>query len=279
MDCLLSIITVNRNNAAGLEKTLLSINAQTCKDFEHIIIDGASDDGSVDVIKKYDDGCVERRWISEPDTGIYNAMNKGIRMAKGEYLQFLNSGDCLVDSHVVCKIMPFLQQEGCAPILFGNMRKQRPDGSVFCNRNLPSISFYTFYKGTINHSPSFISQDLFKKYGMYDENFKIVSDWKWFLEVVGLNNETVRYVNIDISLFDMTGISETNKELDAAERRQVLERELPPMILADYDNYGFAISQYNRLQNYPIFYKICWFIERCLFKYEKWFPKNIIKHP
>lgn len=276
-DSRLSIITINRNNAAGLEKTLLSINAQTCKDFEHIIIDGASDDGSVEIIKKYDDGSVERRWISEPDTGIYNAMNNGIRMAKGEYLQFVNSGDCLVDCDVTGKMLQKLRQSSYPPVLYGNMQKQFPDGKIICNRNLPPHTFYTFYVGTINHSSSYIEKKMFDKYGLYDESFKIVSDWKWFLQVVGVHGEKAVYVNVDVTLFDMCGISETNKLLNAEERRKVLESELPPQILADYDKYGVAMSQTDRLRKYPFFYKIVWFIERCLFKYEKLFPKNIVK--
>ena len=105
----LSIITINRNNAAGLRKTIESVVSQTYTDFEYIIIDGASTDGSVEVIKEYaeatlpcGEGLGERLyWVSEPDKGIYNAMNKGILKAQGEYLLFLNSGDWLVDKDVI----------------------------------------------------------------------------------------------------------------------------------------------------------------------------------
>ena len=99
---ILTIITINYNNAAGLEKTMQSVLTQTCGDFEYIVVDGGSKDGSTDVIKRFEKGFGGRLcWTSEPDNGIYNAMNKGIVKASGEYLEFLNSGDCLVDDNVV----------------------------------------------------------------------------------------------------------------------------------------------------------------------------------
>jgi glycosyltransferase involved in cell wall biosynthesis len=93
----LSIITINKDNARGLEKTIQSVMGQTYNDFEYIVIDGASSDDSVDIIKRYADRMTY--WVSEPDTGIYNAMNKGIRKAQGEYCLFLNSGDVLINSN------------------------------------------------------------------------------------------------------------------------------------------------------------------------------------
>ena len=109
----LSIITINFNDAKGLEKTIQSVINQTYKDFEYIVVDGASTDGSVDVIKKYSNKLTH--WVSEPDTGIYNAMNKGTRMASGEYCLYLNSGDFLADNDVLEKAFNynFFQYRGC----------------------------------------------------------------------------------------------------------------------------------------------------------------------
>ena len=98
----LSIITINLNNAAGLRKTIESVVNQTFTDYEYLIIDGGSTDGSVEVIKEFADKITY--WVSEPDKGIYNAMNKGILKARGEYLQFLNSGDWLVDNEVLFRV-------------------------------------------------------------------------------------------------------------------------------------------------------------------------------
>ena len=97
----LSIVTINRNNANGLEKTMQSVASQSFKEFEYIVVDGASTDGSVDVIRSHEADCAHLKWVSEPDSGIYNAMNKGLQMATGDYVQILNSGDCLAASDVM----------------------------------------------------------------------------------------------------------------------------------------------------------------------------------
>lgn len=267
----LSIITINRNNAAGLEKTLQSVASQTFKDFEYVVIDGASTDGSVEVIKKYESQFAHLKWVSEPDTGIYNAMNKGIRMAAGKYIQILNSADCLAASDVTERMLTALEQADETSILYGNMVKCFSDGrrmvdKCFAGQEITMLGMFT---GTLNHDPAYIRRDLFEKYGYYDETLKIVSDWKWYLQAIILGDEKPRYVDMDVTLFDMTGISETNKELDKAERKQVLVQLFPKTILADYERFAFPIDQIKRLQRHPWAYKLVWFLERCLFKIEK----------
>ena len=267
----LSIITINRNNAAGLEKTLLSVATQTFKEFEYIVIDGASTDDSVDVIKKHESQFAHLKWVSEPDKGIYNAMNKGIRMASGDYIQILNSADCLSAPEVTQRMLAELEKQGNPVILYGNMIKCFPDGrrmvdKCFAGQEITMLGMFT---GTLNHDPAYIRRDLFEKYGYYDESLKIVSDWKWYLQAIILGGEKPHYVDMDVTLFDMTGISETNKELDRAERKQVLEQLFPRTVLADYERFAFPIDQIKRLQRHPWAYKMVWFLERCLFKLEK----------
>ena len=268
---ILSIITINRNNAAGLEKTMRSVAAQTFVDFEYIVIDGASTDESVKVIRSLEASFGDRiKWISEPDKGIYNAMNKGIRMASGEYLQFLNSGDTLVSDDVTMRMKEALKGNGFPPILYGNMLKDMPDGYMrdrcFAGKE---ITFLGFYTGTLNHSPAYIQKALFDEYGLYDESLKIVSDWKWYLQVIILGGKKPVYTDLDVSLFDMTGISETNKKLDKAERKRVLNELIPSTILADYDRWSFSIGQMRRLKRHPWAYRLVWLLERVLFKIEK----------
>lgn len=268
----LSIITINRDNAEGLEKTIHSVLKQIRRDFEYIIIDGASSDNSLEVIKRYSRECPIRiSWISEADNGIYNAMNKGIRMASGEYIQFLNSGDCLASDDVTEKMMASLKAKDYPSILYGNMLKDMPDGKLMRDRCFAGqdITLLGFYLGTLNHSPTYIRRDLFEKYGLYDESLRIVSDWKWYLQAIILGEEKPVYADIDVTLFDMNGISETNKTLDKAERKQVLEQLIPHTILVDYDHCAFPIDQMKRLKRHPWAYKLVWFIERCLFKVEK----------
>ena len=281
----LSIITINLNNDACLRKTMQSVLSQTSMDFEYIIIDGGSTDDSVEVIKSFtkispgvytpqadkqpDSRSPITYWVSEPDTGIYNAMNKGIRVARGDYCQFLNSGDWLASSRVTEQMLENVPEKG---ILIGNMLKVITDDKVLrdCGMEFTQPTFLTFYGGTLNHSPAYIRRELFTRYGLYDENLRIVSDWKWYLQVVGLNNEPVSYIDKDVSCFEMTGISNVNRDQERRERRQVLKALIPGSVLADYDRFYFHIMQILRIKKSKWLFGLFWFSERCLFKIEKW---------
>ena len=318
----LSIVTINYNNAEGLRRTLNSVTAQTYHDIEHIVVDGGSTDGSVDVIKEYvrnvermndeiivrDEARKERMnviWSSEPDHGIYNAMNKGIEIALGkrivnadhttssnslndnrstlnesqsDYIQILNSGDILaspdVTERMMSAILSFirstLNDKIDVPILYGNMiKKDYTTGRILGKSREVEYSLRQYYSSTMNHDCCYIRRDLFDTYGLYDENLKIVSDWKWFLQAIGLGKVKPVYVDIDVTIFDASGISETNLELRNKERRQVLEEVLPPAILADYDKYAFPMEQYNRMKKYHL-WPIVYFMERVLFKLNNW---------
>ncbi|HEY5588985.1 MAG TPA: glycosyltransferase family 2 protein, partial [Candidatus Paceibacterota bacterium] len=274
----LSIITVNYNNAEGLKKTIDSVLCQTSKDFEYIVVDGASTDNSLEIIVQFENLKIQQfenekiefasnhfQWISEPDMGIYHAMNKGIVLAKGEYIQFLNSGDSLVTADVTERMLACLfpspdiyrdQGEGVGArslILYGNMLKQLPNRILrdrgFAGRMPTMLDFYT---GTLNHSPAYIKRSLFETYGLYDENMKIVSDWKWYLKVIILNGVIPVYKDIDVTLFDMNGISTINSDLDKGERKQVLSEILPNSVLADYERWTFSIDQIKRINRYWI---------------------------
>ncbi len=160
-------------------------------------------------------------------------MNKGIRVANGKYLLFLNSGDWLYENVALDKVADKLTD---CDVLYGNMMKVFPDGKKHLDKgvNGNEITFKTFAEGTINHSSSLIKRELFIKYGFYDENLKIVSDWKFFLITLGLNNAVIKYVDYTFSYFDMTGISNSNIELRNRERLKVLQEEIPFPIYADY---------------------------------------------
>ena len=288
----LSIITINYNNAEGLRKTLASVASQTYAEIEHIIIDGGSTDESVEILEAYPQPLPERRgeitedkfptqnpahkviWVSEKDNGIYNAMNKGIRMATGNYIQILNSGDMLFDAHVTQRMNEHLaqinsQHEKPIGILYGNMIKVNAAGEVVGRSGYTEYSLRQFYSSTLNHDCAYIRKDLFEEYGLYDENLKIVSDWKWYLQAIGLGRVKPVYVDIDVTIFDDGGISETNLALRNKERRQVLEELLPPAVLWDYDTHAFEMEQMKRLRRWKL-YPVVYFMERVCFKFEKW---------
>ena len=262
----LTIITINYNNASGLRKTIESVVNQTSLEFEYIVIDGASTDGSIEIIKEFKDKITF--WVSEPDTGIYNAMNKGIHSAKGKYCQFLNSGDSLVTPNVTESMLLNLPDTG---IVIGNMLKRLTSGKILRDKGTGNKkpTFLTFYTGTLNHSSAYINRSLFEKYGCYDENLKIVSDWKFYLIAVGLNNEKVAYRDIDVSCFDMNGISNTNTSLVKAERLKVLQETLSVAIFADYEKHATSILQMKRISKYKLTKWMVWLIERVLFKMEQ----------
>lgn len=215
----LSVITINYNNRDGLIKTIESVVNQTCRDFEYIIIDGGSTDGSVDVIKQYADKI--DYWVSEPDKGIYNAMNKGIAVAHGEYLNFMNSGDCFYESTVVENVLPNLCS---ADFYVGNIYVDNNGqlsllNSSFVNHNLLNQIIFS----GIPHQATFIRKETFDKFGYYREDLKIVSDFDHFYKAIMLNNADIQPMNIAIVIYDNSGIS-SNYQLTQTERLLCLEK-------------------------------------------------------
>lgn len=273
---ILSIITINYNNAEGLKKTLASVAAQTVTVFEHVVVDGASTDGSADIIREYaEKASYSVRWVSEPDKGIYNAMNKGLRMASGEYIEILNSGDTFATKESTAQMQDALKQTLFPPILYGNMLKDYGGKLVRdnCGGTLfrPN-SFLYFYKGTLNHDCAYIRRELFEKYGYYNEEMRICSDWEWYVKAIAIGGEKTVYVNVDVTIFDMEGVSESggkNRDVIIKERRGYLEQVLPKSVLSDYDNYAFPIEQYRRLKKHHL-WGVVGILERVLFKFEKW---------
>lgn len=213
----LSVITICYNIKDEIQRTCESIKSQTNQDFEWIVVDGGSTDGTVDILNKYKSYMTV--FISEPDKGIYNAMNKGIKLAKGEYLNFMNGGDCFASSDVVEKFYkcPALG----ADVIYGNVNIIDENGNrTFAN--IPaSVDKLYFYNGyTINHQASFIKRELFTQYGLYNEDYKIVSDWeKWIIFII--NNCRFQYWHETIGNFYLGGISSVNLKLHRKEVDEV----------------------------------------------------------
>lgn len=239
----LSIITVNLNNASGLKRTIDSVRNQTASgQFEHVIIDGSSSDGSLDVINEYDYS--DLIWISEKDSGVYEAMNKGVKLAHGDYLLFLNSGDVLYDKSVINDALPELDKN--VGLVIGRIVLDKTQEVTPVESELSLLSIYSSY---IPHPASFIRRDLLEK-RPYDQQLRICSDWKFFLETLILDGVDYKCIDRIISVFDQTGLSSTHYEIIAREKRQILSECVPERVLTDYQAFtkwkDFDVSTYDR---------------------------------
>lgn len=230
----LSVVTITYNNIQGLQRTIQSFTSQTilsCQEadmqVEHIIVDGGSTDGSVDVIREYASlhhTPYTVHWISEKDNGVYDAQNKGIGMATGDYCYFLNAGDVLISNDVLERMMT----GASAGIVYGNELVVDKFGKVVgrCN-GVDNPSFLQLYQSCMKHQASFIQRDLFHTYGVYDAEMRICSDWEWFWRVIGFHKDvTLEYRDVDVAYFGNDGISYSHPDICAKERQMVLDRYL-----------------------------------------------------
>lgn len=228
----ISVITINYNNMEGFEKTLSNVTSQNFENFEYIIIDGGSSDGSQNLIKKYSSKISYS--ISETDNGIYHAMNKGIQAAKGQYLIFINSGDHFYDCSALMSAESFL--DGKTDIITGKLNVVDTKKHInFIIENPSTLNFRTLFEGTILHPCTFIKRSCFSKVGMYDEGLKIVSDWKWFLLAATKFGLSYKTIPITISTFYLDGVSELpeNQQKINHERQITLLEEFP-LFVEDY---------------------------------------------
>lgn len=237
----ISIITINFNNDTGLKNTIDSVISQKYHDYEYIIIDGGSSDNSTNILKQYSDKL--KFWCSEPNNGIYNAMNKGIDHASGDYILFLNSGDSLYDDEALLHVAPSL---GNHDIVYGDLMlcetdQERP-------QLYPDIVTIAYMRqGSLPHPASFIRRQLFDN-EKYDESFRIVADWVFFCKKVIYENCSTLHVPAIISRFLMDGIS-NNKEKHNIERERADKLLFPPLIAEMAD----TLSLYESRNLIPVF--------------------------
>ncbi len=226
-----SIITINYNHREGLLRTIKSVINQTRSDYEFIIIDGGSNDGSLDIIKE-NSGHITY-WVSERDKGVYNAMNKGIVQAQGDYINFMNSGDSFYDNHVLENVSQLMDN---SDFIIGKDYNQDPEtGEVFTTILPTRLSMAAFYMWTLPHQSAFIRRSLFSD-SLYDENLRIVADWKFYMDKIVFEGKSVQLLDAIISNREQGGmsISQSNKTIE--ERKKVLSGILPPGIYKDYES-------------------------------------------
>jgi len=243
----LSIITVNLNDKNGLTATFESVFQQTFTDFEYIVIDGNSTDGSKEVIEAHKK---ELNYsVSEPDTGVYNAMNKGIARCRAEYCLFLNSGDVLYNKDSLKNVFSSKPTED---IIYGNSL----NGDIFSTYPEKITPLYLFRKPVL-HQASFIKRELFSKLGFYNESYKIVADWEFYLKAFLAEKCSYKYIDTPIARFDMEGLSNQNSDLLEKERTNML-KEFFKDRYEEYSVYSEMQDElikvkkkYNDIKNYP----------------------------
>ncbi len=316
----LSIITINYNDAIGLQRTLDSVRSQTFTDYEQIIVDGGSSDSSISILKdevskltspsgdgraisafgeiygkpttskKKDSKTasllkqenLEHSWrytserlkiVSEPDKGVYDAQNKGIQMATGEYCFFLNAGDVFCSENVLERIFVNKEQgvkNKEADIIYGNEPVVEKGKRVGYCKGVENPTFLDLYNSCMKHQATFISRELFNRFGMYDINLRIVADWEWFFRVIAFHDDvTLQYVDVDVANFDNEGVSNRSPELCREERQMVLDRYMSKRMQADY----VLLAKYHNLR-YIDKSKILVFFQRIIGKIGKMLYKK-----
>lgn len=237
-------------------KTIESVIDLTCTGYEYIIIDGGSTDGSREIIEYYASRL--SFWVSEPDKGIYHAMNKGIEKAKGEYLLFLNSGDFIVDRNVLEKIN---QANITEDIVVGDCNVSENGKVIFHATPPDEISLAAFYGGTIPHQSAFIKREMFQKIGYYSENYRIHSDLEFFIKALIIEKCSYRHLSITVSDYNTEGISGKGSgrtESEEKEYDEILNQLIPSSILKDYATWKYLQDEWkilNWVQSKPLLYR------------------------
>ena len=235
----ITVVTVVYNDKDGLQFTIPSVLNQTYNNIEYIIIDGGSTDGTVDVIRKYEKHLAY--WCSEPDRGIYDAMNKGIGKATGDWICFMNAKDCFADSNVLEKLQDVFC--GDADVIVGNtLMKDNHQLREFVakknrnisSRNVTSMGFY--------HQSSFVRTELARKYP-FQTKYKLAADFGMFYEL-HKNNHAFHYVEFPISYFDVTGVSTNSVYMGKLETFSIVHPNSPIMNMVR----AFLVTQLLRVR-------------------------------
>jgi hypothetical protein len=250
-----SIITVCYNEAADIKETLDSVVRQTSSDYEWIVVDGGSTDGTKDILEQYASRFAW--WCSEPDKGTYNAMNKGARHAMGEYLIFMNGGDCFHDEHVLETMSAHLS----ADIVEG--QALRKDNHQLLHEHDADIIRQLLVDG-INHQSVFIRRKLLLQYP-YDEKYKIVADWKFWLQTLLRDRCSYAQVAIPVADIDMTGMTYSQFATNLKERDEVLAELRSDEVLSPIAG---VLREYNYLSHNTLVQYTTYLDKNCRWGYE-----------
>lgn len=218
----ITIITVNRNNASGLERTILSVASQTYENIEYIVVDGASTDASREVILRYQETISD--WSGEPDSGIYHAMNKGIDLAKGDYVLFVNSGDELIHDAVIDRVVRRIEDNEYPDVVHGDVLVLSLKGEPSRIKRIESPNKFFLYFDSFHHQAMLYKRSVFLDHGTYNEDLRVYADHEYTLRVLYRQGLSIVYIPEMICLFwhgEGASSSSGNAVSNADERKQL----------------------------------------------------------
>ncbi len=222
MNPLISIITVNYNGGDSLERTMQSVFQQTYKNYEYIVVDGASKDNSFEIITRHSSQLAY--FVSEPDKGVYDAMNKALTKCKGEWVYFLNSKDTFIDQHVLSNVASNLERSGFS-VVAGYVQTVEPDIGLYPKKHVdgsPRLLFNTHFC----HQALFVRREAYLKQGMYDPRFRVFADFHTIYRIIADEGGYEKVEQV-FALYDLGGISANwRKSVKIFREREVIFAEL-----------------------------------------------------
>lgn len=217
-----SIVTVCFNAENDIEETIRSVIGQNFKDYEYVVIDGNSTDNTTNIIRKYENKLDV--FLSEENHGVYNAMNKGIKCSKGDYIYFLNAGDRFLHDEVLTLINNAINRLKMPKLFLGSVIRfsTRTGFTKKITYHFKKLDLIGIIEKTLNHQAIFVSKDTFQSIGLFREDLKIKADHEWFIRMFCSDNQRLYYEDIVISLYKDEGLSSSNYSLNRDEKRQMI---------------------------------------------------------
>lgn len=275
----ITIITVSYNAEDTIERAIYSVINQTYKDIEYIVVDGASSDKTVDIIKKYQDKITY--WISEKDSGIYNAMNKGIKIAQGEYIQFLNADDFFINKDIISNIVNEIKKNNypeilSAPVWAVDLNGFQKIKEGFLKNDIESIKSGVM----LPHQGLFVKREILLKY-KFDESYRIVADFEQLYRCIR-DGKKIIGIDIPVVFFSLGGVSGQNdiyiKEMISIFNKYNFDKKIEDNFIAKHSRFTIKYKVKKTIKN--ILYKIHllrffkkyngWIKHKCDNKYCKW---------
>lgn len=243
----ITVVTISFNAIDAIEATILSVINQTYKNVEYIVIDGGSKDGTYDIIKKYSHNLSYH--ISEPDKGIYDAMNKGIAQATGDYVIFMNAGDSFYNNEAITQISPYL--DGNSTIVYGKLMRILNDCKFIGKQERLEL---LATKDVIPHQATFIKLDYHKSH-LFDTSYKSSGDYKFFYDAYFKDHCVFQPVDIIVANYDSedTGMSRSNIRIGYIEDLRIKGQEYDPFV-EKYISRQLFYMKLKKMLPKPIYY-------------------------